>query len=174
MYQGNVILTICPFFVCTPIRLLFYQLPNFLYFIKVKNTGDAEESLGGFSLKSISEGMFDFSINVSIFNTIFCLGLETVYKFHRTVKVPAGGIVAVWSSDAGEEHVPSEGQLVMKEGAWKFGDVVETVLVDKEGEVLASRDTKKVTEARGSSRRFTGRRTGLEAGADGDKNCSIM
>ena len=104
----------------------------------------------------------------------FSVGLETVYKFHRTVKCPAGGVVAVWSSDSGEEHVPSEGQLVMKEGAWKFGDLVETVLVDKDGEILASRDTKKEAESFGSSRRFTGRRTGLEARAEGDKNCSIM
>ena len=83
----------------------------------------------------------------------FSVGLETVYKFHRTVKCPAGGVVAVWSSDSGEEHVPSEGQLVMKEGAWKFGDLVETVLVDKDGEILASRDTKKEAESFGSSRR---------------------
>ena len=71
--------------------------------------------------------------------------------------------MAVWSSDSGEEHVPSEGQLVMKEGAWKFGDLVETVLVDKDGEILASRDTKKEAESFGSSRRFTGSRSGLEA-----------
>lgn len=102
------------------------------------------------------------------------LGLETIYKFHRTVKCPPGGVVAVWSSDAGEEHIPSEGQLVMKEGAWKFGDVVETLLVDKEGDILASRETRKETEAHGSSRRYTGRRTGLEARAEEDKNCSIM
>merc|ERR1712227_667590 len=103
--------------------------------IKIKNTGDSEESLGGLTLKSTGEG------------------LETIYKFHRTVKCPPGGVVAVWSSDAGEEHIPSEGQLVMKEGAWKFGDLVESF---------------------GSSRRFSGRRTGLEARAEGDKNCSIM
>ena len=82
--------------------------------------------------------------------------------------------MAVWSSDAGEEHIPSEGQLVMKEGAWKFGDVVETLLVDKEGDILASRETRKEAEAHGSSRRYTGRRTGLEARAEEDKNCSIM
>merc|ERR1711874_776721 len=61
--------------------------------IKVKNTGDSEESLGGFTLKSTSQG------------------LESVYKFHRTVKLDAGEIVTVWNSDAGVEHKPSEGQL---------------------------------------------------------------
>ena len=97
-----------------------------------------------------------------------------MYKFHRTVKLDAGGVVTIWSSDSGEEHKPSEGQLVMKEGAWKLGETVNTLLLDKEGEIVASRDTKKEAETFGSSRRFTGRRTGLEARAEGDKNCSIM
>ena len=68
--------------------------------------------------------------------------------------------------------MPAEGQLVMKEGAWKFGDMVETLLVDKEGEVLASRETKKEKEAFGATRKFAGRR--LDGGAEADKNCSIM
>jgi len=123
--------------------------------IKVRNTGESEESLGGFSLKSTSEG------------------LETIYKFHRTVKCAPGALVAVWSSDSGEEHSPSDGQLVMKEGAWKFGDLVETVLVDKEGDIVASRDTKKEMESFGTQRRFAGRRAGLQAEGDG-QNCSIM
>merc|ERR1712029_698382 len=122
--------------------------------IKVHNT-ETEESLGGFSLKSTSEG------------------LETIYKFHRTVKCAPGAVVTVWSSDSGEEHSPSDGQLVMKEGAWKFGDLVETVLVDKEGDVVASRDTKKEVDSYGTQRRFAGRRAGLKADGD-DKNCSIM
>lgn len=123
--------------------------------IKVHNTGETEESLGGFSLKSTSEG------------------LETIYKFHRTVKCAPGAVVTVWSSDSGEEHSPSDGQLVMKEGAWKFGDLVETVLVDKEGDVVASRDTKKEVDSYGTQRRFAGRRAGLKPEGD-DKNCSIM
>ena len=79
--------------------------------------------------------------------------------------------MSVWSSDSGEDHVPSEGQLVMKEGAWKFGDAVETILLDKEGEVVATRDTKKEVESFGTSRKFSGRRV---ASAEGDRNCSIM
>ena len=61
----------------------------------------------------------------------------------------------------------------MKEGAWKFGDLVETVLVDKEGDVVASRDTKKEVDSYGTQRRFAGRRAGLKPEGD-DKNCSIM
>merc|ERR1719369_1602158 len=81
---------------------LIQPLDEDLKCIKVTNTGDQEETLGGFQLKSTSEG------------------IETGYKFHRTVKCGAGATVTVWSSDSGEEHMPSEGQLVMKEGAWKM------------------------------------------------------
>ena len=70
------------------------------------------------------------------------------------------------------EHVPKEGQLVMKEGAWKFGEAVETVLENPEGELVATRETKKVKESFGSSRKFAGRRSGVAA-KEGEK-CSIM
>ena len=48
--------------------------------------------------------------------------------------------------------MPSEGQLVMKEGAWKMGNTTSTVLIDKEEEVVATRDTTKEKEAFGTSR----------------------
>ena len=100
--------------------------------------------------------------------------MESNYKFHRTVKLEAGGVLSVWSSDAGEEHKPSEGQLVMKEGAFKLGDSVETVLLDKEGEVVATRQTTREKEAFGTSKRFAGRRSGgAGAAKEGDK-CAIM
>merc|ERR1711892_1543439 len=145
---------------------LVQPLDEDLKCIKVTNTSEVEESLGGFMLKSTSEG------------------IETGYKFHRTVKCGAGATVTVWSSDSGEEHMPSEGQLVMKEGAWKMGDTTNTILVDKEGEVVATRDTTKEKETFGTSRRFTGTGEGLYSRRSGagvlaardaeDKNCAIM
>ena len=48
--------------------------------------------------------------------------------------------------------MPSEGQLVMKEGAWKLGGTTNTILVDKEGEVVATRVTTKEKETFGTSR----------------------
>jgi len=148
-----------------PGALLIQPLDDDPKCIKVTNTSDTEESLGGFTVKSISEGV------------------ETAYKFHRTVKVGPGATVTVWSSDAGEEHVPSDGQLVMKEGAWKLGDITNTSLLNKEGEVVATRDTTKEKEVTGSTRRFTGeglyhRYSGgesvLAARQAEDKNCVIM
>ena len=71
------------------------------------------------------------------------------------------------------EHKPSEGQLVMKESGFKFGDTVDTTLVDKEGGVVATRLTKMEKEAFGTSKRFAGRRSGVVAPKEGDK-CAIM
>ena len=96
--------------------------------------------------------------------------------------------------------MPSEGQLVMKEGAWKMGDTTSTILMDKEGKVIATRDTIKEKEAFGTSRfeinrkfvkfypfylrQFTGTGEGLYSRRSGagvlaareaeEKNCAIM
>jgi hypothetical protein len=69
------------------------------------------------------------------FLNFYILGIKVFYKFLRTVKCGAGNTVLIWSSDSGEEHIPSEGWLVMKEGSWKMGDTTNTIL-DKEGKVI--------------------------------------
>lgn len=121
-----------------PGPILILPLEDDVKCIKLQNTGDDEESVGGFTLSSVAEGV------------------ETSYKFHRTVKIAGGSTVTVWSSDAGAEHVPSEGQLVMREGAWKLGDTTDTSLLNKETEIVATRKTTKESNAAGSSRRFAG------------------
>ena len=76
----------------------------------------------------------------------------------------------VWSSDAGETHSPNEGQFVMKDGAWKLDDVVESVLFDREGEVVATRDTKKEKRLFGTASTSFARQ-----GTPGrEKNCVLM
>jgi len=151
-----------------PGPILILPLEDDVKCIKLKNTSEKEESLGGFALSSVAEG------------------IETTYKFHRTVKVGPGAIVTVWSSDSDAEHIPSDGQLVMKEGAWKLGDTTNTSLLDKEGEVVATRDTTKEKDVSGFTRRFTGEATGegmyhrssgsgvLAMREAEDKNCVIM
>merc|ERR1719319_1585787 len=64
------------------IPILILPLEEDVKCIKLQNTGDKEENLGGFTLASVAEGV------------------ETAYKFHRTVKVAPGDEVTVWSSDA--------------------------------------------------------------------------
>jgi len=120
--------------------------------IKVTNTSDEEESLGGYKLQSISDG------------------IECSYKFHRSVKVGPKASVIVWSSDAGETHSPNEGQFVMKDGAWKLDDVVNSVLFDREGEAVATRDTKKEKRIFGTASTSFARQ-----GTPGrEKNCILM
>jgi len=135
-----------------PGQWLIEPLEENIQCIKIRNAGEEEGSLGGYTLQSTSGG------------------LETKYKFHRTVKVAPGAVVAVWNSDSGVEHQPNEGQLVMKQGGFHFQDIVETALLDKDNEVAATRETKKEAENRG--RKFAGRR--IQAQAEGDKNCAIM
>jgi len=148
-----------------PGPILILPLEETIKCIKLKNTGDKEESLGGFTLTSVAEGV------------------ETSYKFHRTVKVAPGGMVTVWSSDADAEHIPSNGQLVMKEGAWKLGDTTNTCLLDKDGGIVATRDTTKEKDVSGFTRRFAGEapegmyhrgQNVLTAREAEDKNCVIM
>jgi len=143
-----------------PGPILILPLEEDVKCIKLQNTGDKEENLGGFTLASVAEGV------------------ETAYKFHRTVKVAPGDVVTVWSSDADAEHIPSEGQLVMKEGAWKLGDTTNTSLLDKNGEAVATRDTTKQKNVSGFTRRFTGEapegQDVLDARQVDDKNCGIM
>ena len=40
----------------------------------------------------------------------------------------------------------------MKEGAWKMGNTTSTVLIDKEEEIIATRETTKEKEVLGTSR----------------------
>jgi len=143
-----------------PGPILILPLEEDVKCIKLQNTGDKEESLGGLTLASVAEGV------------------ETAYKFHRSVTVAPGDVVTVWSCHADAQHIPSEGQLVMKEGAWKLGDTTNTSLLDKNGKAVATRDTTKQKDVSGFTRRFTGEAPEgqhvLDARQEDDKNCGIM
>lgn len=59
---------------------------------------------------------------------------EATYKFHRSVKLEAGGTLTVWSSDAGQTHEPPH-HLVMKGQKWVIGDAMTTTVYNNAGEV---------------------------------------
>lgn len=65
-----------------------------------------------------------------------CNENETVFKFHRSVKVDAGATVTVWSSDCGAIHEPPT-NLVMKSQKFFVGDTMSTHLFNNEAEVSA-------------------------------------
>lgn len=64
--------------------------------------------------------------------------LETVFKFHRTVKLDANATVTVWSADIGATHEPPS-NVVMKGQKWFVADNMCTVLLNNEGEVCMLR-----------------------------------
>lgn len=65
-------------------------------FVKLFNKGDAEIAIGGWQLKRASGEN------------------ETVFKFHRSVKVEPKGNVTVWSADTSTTHEPPA-NIVMKQ-----------------------------------------------------------
>ncbi|XP_076753544.1 lamin Dm0 isoform X1 [Xylocopa sonorina] len=68
--------------------------------------------------------------------------LETVFKFHRTAKLEAGGTVTVWSADIGATHEPPS-NIVMKGQKWFTADVMTTTLLNNEGEEMATSECKR-------------------------------
>ncbi|XP_060553453.1 prelamin-A/C-like [Ruditapes philippinarum] len=120
-------------------------------FIKLFNTGEEDIVLGGWILKHEAGDK------------------ETVYKFHRNLKLPAGHFVTVWSSNAGQTHSPPS-DLVMKGQQWFTDEEMKTTLLHEDQE-MASRVLKK------TQRRVTRTYRTLRDGDDdveGREKCSIM
>lgn len=93
-------------------------------FVKLTNKGNKEIGLSGWQIIRKTDS------------------LETIFKFHRTAKLEAGGSVMVWSSDIGATHEPPL-NIVMKGQKWFTADVVTTTLLNNEGEEMASLKTRK-------------------------------
>lgn len=93
-------------------------------FIRLKNKGETEMSLSGWQLiRQAGEN-------------------ETVYKFHRTMKLEPGGSTSVWSADSGQQHeFPTN--LVMKGQRWFHAEEMITKLVNNHGEDMAARESKR-------------------------------
>uniref|UniRef100_A0A1L8DX61 Putative nuclear envelope protein n=1 Tax=Nyssomyia neivai TaxID=330878 RepID=A0A1L8DX61_9DIPT len=89
-------------------------------FVKLHNKGNREIQIGGWQLTR--------TVGTN----------ETVFKFHRTVKVDADAVVTVWSADSGVTHEPPT-NIVMNGKKWFVGDNMKTILVNSDGtEVAAS------------------------------------
>ncbi|XP_043686576.1 lamin Dm0-like isoform X2 [Vespula pensylvanica] len=68
--------------------------------------------------------------------------LETVFKFHRTAKLDAGGSVTVWSADIGATHEPPS-NIVMKGQKWFIAENMTTILLNNESEEMATSERKR-------------------------------
>lgn len=85
-------------------------------FVKLLNRGNKEIQIGGWQLVRKSGDN------------------ETVFKFHRTVKVDGGQTITVWSSDSGATHEPPA-NIVMKGQRFFVSDDMSTRLINPDGEV---------------------------------------
>lgn len=59
---------------------------------------------------------------------------ETLFKFHRTVKIEPGQTISIWSSDSGVNHEPPT-NIVMKGQRFFVSDNMSTHLMNPEGDV---------------------------------------
>lgn len=62
---------------------------------------------------------------------------ETLFKFHRTVKLEPGATATVWSADSGATHEPPR-DIVMKGQKWFVADNITTTLFNNDQEVRSS------------------------------------
>ncbi|XP_034245046.1 lamin Dm0-like [Thrips palmi] len=135
-------------------------------FVKLHNKSNKEVSLGSWQLLRQANGQ------------------ETVFKFHRTVKLEAGTGLTVWSSDQGETHEPPF-NLVMKNQKWATGNEMTTQLLNNSGKEVATM-TNKLRVSSKSRVRQSGYLTGashsrsqeeflLQQGdPSGEERCRIM
>lgn len=93
-------------------------------FVKLFNKGSEEQSLGNWQIIRKVKG-----------------AVSTSFKFHRTLKVEAGGTVTVWSFNEGVSHEPPH-NIVMKNQKFATGDEIATILLNTDGEELAIAEQK--------------------------------
>lgn len=126
-------------------------------FITISNTSDEDIAIGGWQLKHTAGQDGDQATN---------------YKFHRSLLLRANQTCTVWSSGLNKTHSPPS-DLVMKTQKWVTANVMKTVLINGDGEEVASREMSK-TLARTTQSFRTGY-DDVDSRRDGGNNgCSIM
>ncbi|RVE51071.1 hypothetical protein evm_004214 [Chilo suppressalis] len=103
---------------------------------------------------------------------------ETVFKFHRTVKLEPGGVATVWSADTGADHDPPK-DIVMKGQKWFVADAFTTTLLnnDQEEVAVSERQRRQVSTSAQRHRELAHkypRREQLGEIREGEENCRIM
>ena len=85
-------------------------------YVKLHNKGEKEVSLGGWQLLRSADG------------------LETRFKFHRSIAIKPDQTITVWSSDANAVHHPPT-DIVMKAQTWFTAEKMVTTLFSMNGDV---------------------------------------
>ncbi|XP_052758999.1 lamin-C-like [Galleria mellonella] len=129
-------------------------------FVKIRNKGKKELSLGGYQIIRKAGDQ------------------ETVFKFHRTVKLEPGAVATVWSADVGADHDPPH-HIVMKGQKWFVADNFTTALLnnDQEEVAISERQRRQVSTSAQRHRELAHkfpRRDQLGEIREGEENCRIM
>ncbi|XP_060873704.1 lamin Dm0-like isoform X5 [Metopolophium dirhodum] len=97
-------------------------------FVQLYNKGSKEFALRGYELV----------------RTTVEQNVSTVFKFHGSVNLGAGNSLTVWSSTASNQiHKYSAGSIIMDIQAWVVGDYMATILLNPEGQEVATHKLKK-------------------------------
>ncbi|CAB4067111.1 LMNB [Lepeophtheirus salmonis] len=104
--------------------------------ITISNHTDDDISIGGWKLSCIVGSKEEELEN----------GVDTVFKFHRSIVLPTGSSSTVYSSDATDvDHSPPT-SLIMKNKSWSKGEYSVVTLTNKDEEVESIRVTRKNQE----------------------------
>lgn len=124
-------------------------------YVKLHNKGENEIAIGAWQLKRQSGDN------------------ETVFKFHRSVKVEPKGIVTVWSADTGATHEPPA-NIVMKQ-KWFAGEQIKTQLINADGDEVANNQRiRQAITTRASRFREDLHHHQGDPQANGNEKCRIM
>ena len=102
-------------------------------FVKLHNKTNQEVSLGGWTVVRKAGDN------------------ETLFKFHRSLKIEPNGHVTVWSSDQNKEHDPPT-NVVMKGQKWMVADNMTTTVFNNNGDEVAV--SERLVHSTGYSRFF--------------------
>uniref|UniRef100_A0A1B0A5V1 LTD domain-containing protein n=1 Tax=Glossina pallidipes TaxID=7398 RepID=A0A1B0A5V1_GLOPL len=121
-------------------------------YVKLRNKGANEIQIGGWQIKRVADGK------------------ESVFKFHRSVKIEGAATITVWSSDAvGATHEPPT-NIVMKTQKWFGGENIKTSLFNNEGDEVAAVERLKRSVLHHISRHRTASRRRSISTMDGRSN----
>jgi len=121
-------------------------------YIKLKNTSENDEPLGGWFVQRVIDGKEEEAIE---------------YRFTPKYVLKGGQSVTVWSHSSGvKQKTPTD--LVLKNNDWLTGTETVTNVINSEAEILA-KHSMKIAVVEELSRRSRKRRTGGER-----ESCSVM
>ncbi|XP_022106017.1 lamin-B1-like isoform X1 [Acanthaster planci] len=128
-------------------------------FIKLQNTSDQDQALGGWTLKSQVDG-----------------GDELNYKFSAKYVLKASKEVTVWAAGSGHGHNPPSDLVFKNQKSWGIGKDVVSTLVDASGEVMATRTVSTSSISYNDDSQEVGNEELFHQQTQGDqgKSCYIM